>query len=222
MPISLVHPPSPYLLPLLLLLVVLELALILGKKQRCKPLALEIKGLTLRKVNVIIATKSVSTSLWLCMYVCMHRIVSKKCAAASSSPSPSWLFTHPPPHTHTHTCPNLPNSPQLGIPTDFVKKSKLERELIQLDKDLTPRKEKLKEQAAEYESMAQKARYIVYVLLVVAFWRTPLLVMSPAATWPLSSFFAFPRLGPGAVGVSATIAMVKAVLRPFVPLLSSV
>lgn len=149
------------------------------------------------------------------MCACAGHLV-KKCAAAFSFPLFTYPYIHLPIHTHT------PKPSQLGIPTDFVKKSKLERELIQLDKDLTPRKEKLKEQAAEYESMAQKARYIVYVLLVAAFWRTPLLVMSPAATWPLSSFFAFPRLGPGAVGVSATIAMVKAVLRPFVPLLSSV
>ena len=47
---------------------------------------------------------------------------------------------------------------QLGIPTDFVKKSKLERELIQLDKDLAPRKERLTKQATDYEGMVSKAR----------------------------------------------------------------
>ena len=110
----------------------------------------------------------------------------------------------------------------MGIPTDFVQKSKLERELIQLDKDLAPRKETLVAQAAEYDGMAAKARYGMFVLLVLGLWGTPLLVMTPAATWPLSSFFSFPRLGAGAVGVSAAIVMVKAAMKPFVPLLSSV
>lgn len=58
--------------------------------------------------------------------------------------------------------------------------------------------------------------------MVVAFWGTPLLRLSPSATWPLSSFFAFPRLGPGAVGVSAAIAMVKAATAPLGPWLASV
>lgn len=91
-----------------------------------------------------------------------------------------------------------------------------------MDKDLAPRKTQVLAQADTYESLATKVRYGVYALLVIIFWRTPLLVMTPAATWPLSSFFGFPRLGAGAVGVSATIAMVKAVLKPLTPLLSTV
>jgi len=110
---------------------------------------------------------------------------------------------------------------QLGIP-DFVEKSKLERELIQVDKNLAPQKERVLAQATAYETVATKVRYGVYAMLVAIFWRTPLLVMTPAATWPLSSFFGFPRLGPGAVGVAATISMVKAVLKPLTPLLSTV
>jgi hypothetical protein len=65
-------------------------------------------------------------------------------------------------------------------------------------------------------------QYGVYLLLVLAFWGTPLLRLSPSATWPLSSFFAFPRLGPGAVGVSAAIAMVKAATAPLGPWLTTV
>jgi hypothetical protein len=56
-----------------------------------------------------------------------------------------------------------PNKNQLGIPTDFVKKSKLERELIQLDKDLAPRKEKLAQQATDYEGMVAKAKVCKFV-----------------------------------------------------------
>ena len=91
-----------------------------------------------------------------------------------------------------------------------------------MDKDLAPRKERVLAQASAYEALATKVRYGMYALLVVIFWRTPLLVMTPAATWPLSSFFGFPRLGAGAVGVAATISMVKAVLKPLTPLLSTV
>lgn len=62
----------------------------------------------------------------------------------------------------------------------------------------------------------------MHILLVVGLWGTPLLRLSPSATWPLSVFFAFPRLGPGAVGASAAIAMVKAATAPLGPWLASV
>lgn len=39
-----------------------------------------------------------------------------------------------------------------------MKKSKLERELIQLDKDLAPRKERLAKQASDYEGKVGKAK----------------------------------------------------------------
>ncbi|TFJ84781.1 hypothetical protein NSK_003813 [Nannochloropsis salina CCMP1776] len=168
MAITLVEPPSPYFLPLLIFIVLFEVALLLGKRQKCKSLTLEIKSLTLRKFELALAMKS------------------------------------------------------LGIPTDFVKKSKLERELIQVEKDLAPRREQVLARAKDYDALASRLQYGVYALLVIVFWRTRLVVMSPAATWPLSSFFGFPRLGLGAVGVSAVISMAKAVIKPFTPLLSSV
>lgn len=208
------EPPSPYLLPLLLFIVLFELALLLGKKQRCKGLALEIKALTLRKFEIAVAMKSVR----MCCVCGCHAWVG-----LTGHDFGLGLF-HPPltAHSPTPLSTHPPTLPQLGIPTDFVKKSKLERELIQLDKDLAPRKETLVAQAALFDSVAAKARYGMYVVLVLGFWGTPLLVMTPAATWPLTSFFSFPRLGAGAVGVSAAIVMVKAAMKPFVPLLSSV
>ena len=60
MAITLLEPPSPYLLPLLFFVVLFEVLLILGKRQRCKPLALNIKALTLRKYELAVAMKGVS------------------------------------------------------------------------------------------------------------------------------------------------------------------
>lgn len=60
MAITLLEPPSPYLLPLLFFVVLFEVLLILGKRQRCKPLTLNIKALTLRKYELAVAMKGVS------------------------------------------------------------------------------------------------------------------------------------------------------------------
>jgi len=60
MAITLLEPPSPYLLPLLFFVILFEALLILGKKQRCKPVALNIKALTLRKYELAVAMKGVS------------------------------------------------------------------------------------------------------------------------------------------------------------------
>lgn len=60
MAITLVEPPSPYFLPLLIFIVLFEVALLLGKRQKCKSLTLEIKSLTLRKFELALAMKSVS------------------------------------------------------------------------------------------------------------------------------------------------------------------
>lgn len=65
-------------------------------------------------------------------------------------------------------------------------------------------------------------KYALHILLVLGFWGTPLLRLSPSATWPLSIFFAFPRLGLGAMGTSAAMAMVKAAMAPLGPWLASV
>ena len=78
MAITLLEPPSPYLLPVLVFIVLFELALVLGKKQRCKSLALEIKTLTLRKFEIVVAMKSVRVALlvsfihtYICVFLCM-------------------------------------------------------------------------------------------------------------------------------------------------------
>jgi len=240
MAITLLEPPSPYVLPLLFFVVLFEVLLILGKRQRCKPLALNIKALTLRKYELAVAMKGVSGGWSSGRRV---DIVTIEIVPADSSLLTSHLYQ--PAFLHSQSlfsvlrvghnsslvllCPShVLTSPSSTLPLlqfgiqDFVKKSKLERELIQVDKDLFPRKERVLAQATAYEALATKVRYGMYALLVVIFWRTPLLVMAPAATWPLSSFFGFPRLGAGAVGVAATISMVKAVLKPLTPLLSSV
>lgn len=55
-----------------------------------------------------------------------------------------------------------------------MKKSKLERELIQLDKDLAPRKERLAKQAADYEGNVSKARVRAWGVKIMRRCRPPL------------------------------------------------
>ena len=58
--IKLIEAPNPLLLPLLIFLIMMELGLVLIKKQWCKRLAAEIKDLTVRKYDIIVHIKSVS------------------------------------------------------------------------------------------------------------------------------------------------------------------
>lgn len=59
MAVVLLDPPHPWLLPLLVLLVLLEVAAALGKRQWCQALAKEVKGLTIRKVEVMLQMNKV-------------------------------------------------------------------------------------------------------------------------------------------------------------------
>lgn len=144
MAVILLDPPHPWLLPLLLLLVLLEVGAALGKRQWCQALAKEVKELTIRKVEVMLQMNKVGA--------CLRPHPRLQNQSMSARPQCCIGLTRrafrlsPIPHV------------QLGIPTDFVKKSKLERELIQLDKDLAPRKERLAKQATDYEGMVRKAR----------------------------------------------------------------
>ena len=59
MAVVLLDPPHPWLLPLLVLLVLLEVGAALGKRQWCQALAKEVKGLTIRKVDVMLQMNKV-------------------------------------------------------------------------------------------------------------------------------------------------------------------
>lgn len=149
MAVLLLDPPHPWLLPLLALLVLFEVGAALGKRQWCQALAKEVKGLTIRKVDVMLQMNKVSSHT---QHTMTHAGRSgAEFSHGGSRQAGSVLTIHP-------LFLLYAIQTQLGIPTDFVKKSKLERELIQLDKDLAPRKERLAKQAAEYERMVGKAK----------------------------------------------------------------
>ena len=59
MPVVLLDPPHPWLLPLLLLLLLIEVGAALGKRQWCAALAKEVKALTIRKVDVMLQMNKV-------------------------------------------------------------------------------------------------------------------------------------------------------------------
>lgn len=103
--------PSPALLPVLLLLMALELGNVLLKAWTCRADAMSYRRLTARRFEVSKEIKSVSNAL---------------------------VHLGPLPGAFLKSVCIL--CMQLGIPTDFVRKSKLERELIQVEKDLAPLK----------------------------------------------------------------------------------
>lgn len=104
---------------------------------------------------------------------------------------------------------------QLSVVSDFVQRSKLERQLVKLEKDLKT--------AAGARAAAVKAadipsllsRYAVpalYLLLAMTFWNTPVAVIPPSLIGPLSYTLAFPGWPRGTVSIVAWLTICHSTL----------
>ena len=90
-------------------------------------------------------------------------------------------------------------------PEAFVAKTKLERQLITLEKDAAVHKEARSARKALWGGHLSKAKHCVSALLVVYHWQTPLYMVPAWGLWPLGWLFAFPGHPTGSVGVIAGV-----------------
>lgn len=83
-----------------------------------------------------------------------------------------------------------------------MRKSKLERELIPLEREIEENKNAVAARVAAATGTLGRARNGVAIALFAIMYDMPLLTFRPAhRLWPLGWFFGFPGLPPGSIGV---------------------
>jgi hypothetical protein len=92
---------------------------------------------------------------------------------------------------------------KLSVVADFVARSRLERKVVKMEKDLTTLQAsaKSKSDTAISRVLSRYALPVVYVFLVIVFWNTPIATLPSAMLGPLGYPLAMPGWSRGTIGI---------------------
>jgi len=94
-------------------------------------------------------------------------------------------------------------------PESFVTKAKLERQLINLEKDASALKGVRTAKKGYWDTWLFRVKCLIYGLVVLYFWEPPLAQLPGWGLWPFGWLFAFPGHPRGSVGVVASVVVCK-------------
>mmetsp|Transcript_23693 Transcript_23693/g.69351 ORF Transcript_23693/g.69351 Transcript_23693/m.69351 type:complete len:159 (-) Transcript_23693:142-618(-) len=98
---------------------------------------------------------------------------------------------------------------QSRSPEHFVLCSRLERDKIEVEKTLSKKQGEREEQHRRLERYPRDGKRIIFGLLVLLYWSTPIFEFRPGVLWPLGFLFAFPTVSTGEVSVHVAVFLIQ-------------